>query len=298
MKNLKGLTDEEVLQNRHKYGNNSLKEIKSNSFWHLFIESLGDPIIKILLIALIIKIVFLIKDFDWYETIGILIAILITSFISSISEYGSEKAFKSLQEEASKIKSKVMRNGKIILIPIEEIVNEDIVILESGDKVPADGIIIEGEIAVDESTLNGESKEKEKIAIENEITDNNKVYRGTTVYAKKAIMKVTSVGNNTIYGKMNLELSEDAPESPLKIRLRSLAFTISKIGYAGAILVSLSYLFSVIVIKNNFDYQLIKETIYNFPLMADYILYALTLSVTIIVVAVPEGLPMMITLVL
>lgn len=111
-------------------------------------------------------------------------------------------------------------------------------------------------------------------------------------------MKVTSVGNNTIYGKMNLELSEDAPESPLKIRLRSLAFTISKIGYAGAILVSLSYLFSVIVIKNNFDYQLIKETIYNFPLMADYILYALTLSVTIIVVAVPEGLPMMITLVL
>lgn len=298
MKNLKGLTDEEVLQNRHKYGNNSLKEIKSNSFWHLFIESLGDPMIKILLIALIIKIVFLIKDFDWYETIGILIAILITSFISSISEYGSEKAFKSLQEEASKIKSKVMRNGKIILIPIEEIVNEDIVILESGDKVPADGIIIEGEIAVDESTLNGESKEKEKIAIENEITDNNKVYRGTTVYAKKAIMKVTSVGNNTIYGKMNLELSEDAPESPLKIRLRSLAFTISKIGYVGAILVSLSYLFSVIVIKNNFDYQLIKETIYNFPLMADYILYALTLSVTIIVVAVPEGLPMMITLVL
>lgn len=82
MKNLKGLTDEEVLQNRHKYGNNSLKEIKSNSFWHLFIESLGDPMIKILLIALIIKIVFLIKDFDWYETIGILIAILITSFIS------------------------------------------------------------------------------------------------------------------------------------------------------------------------------------------------------------------------
>ena len=154
MKNLKGLTDEEVLQNRHKYGNNSLKEIKSNSFWHLFIESLGDPIIKILLIALIIKIVFLIKDFDWYETIGILIAILITSFISSISEYGSEKAFKSLQEEASKIKSKVMRNGKIILIPIEEIVNEDIVILESGDKVPADGIIIEAEIAIDESTLN------------------------------------------------------------------------------------------------------------------------------------------------
>ena len=144
MKDLNGLLDEEVLQNRRKYGNNSLKEIKTNNFWHLFIESLGDPIIKILLIALIIKIVFLIKDFDWYETIGILIAVFVTSFISSISEYGSEKAFKSLQEEASKIKSKVKRNGKTVLIPIEEIVQGDIVILESGDKIPADGIIING----------------------------------------------------------------------------------------------------------------------------------------------------------
>lgn len=298
MKDLNGLLDEEVLQNRRKYGNNSLKEIKTNNFWHLFIESLGDPIIKILLIALIIKIVFLIKDFDWYETIGILIAVFVTSFISSISEYGSEKAFKSLQEEASKIKSKVKRNGKTVLIPIEEIVQGDIVILESGDKIPADGIIINGEISVDESTLNGEAKEKEKVAVDIDINENNKVYRGTTVYSKKAIMKVTAVGNNTVYGKMNLELGEDAPESPLKIRLRSLALVISKIGYIGAILVSLSYLFSMIIIKNNFDIQLIKETIQNIPLMTNYILYALTLSVTIIVVAVPEGLPMMITLVL
>lgn len=298
MKDLNGLTEEEVLQNRRKYGNNSLKEIKTNSFWHLFAESLGDPIIKILLIALIIKIVFLIKDFDWYETIGILIAVFMTSFISSISEYGSEKAFKSLQEEASKIKNKVIRNGKVILISIEEIVKNDLVILESGDKIPADGIIVNGEITVDESMLNGEAKEKEKIAVNKDITEENKIYRGTTVYSKKAIMKVTEVGNNTVYGKMNLELSEDAPESPLKTRLRSLAITISKIGYIGAVLVSFSYLFSVIIIKNNFNIELIKETLYDIPLISSYLLYALTLSVTIIVVAVPEGLPMMITLVL
>ena len=89
-----GLNDEEVLESRKKNGSNALKEIKSNSLWHLFIESLGDPIIKILLIALAIKVIFLFKDFDWYETIGIVIAIFVASFISSISEYGSEKAFK------------------------------------------------------------------------------------------------------------------------------------------------------------------------------------------------------------
>lgn len=298
MRSTNGLTDEEVAKSRQQYGNNSLKEIKANSFWHLFIESLGDPIIKILLIALAIKVIFLIKDFDWYETIGIVIAIFVASFISSISEYGSEKAFKSLQEEASKIKSKVKRNGKVVYIPIEEIVKDDIVILESGDKIPADGIIIEGTISVDESSLNGEAKEAEKVMVNGNIEDCNKVYRGSTVYSKRALMKVLAVGNDTVYGKMNLELGEESPDSPLKLRLRALALTISKIGYIGAILVSFSYLFSMIVIKNNFEYNLILETLRNFPLMFSYILYALTLSVTIIVVAVPEGLPMMITLVL
>lgn len=293
-----GLRDDEVLISRDKHGNNSLKEIKTNSFWHLFLESLGDPIIKILLIALGIKVIFLIKDFDWYETVGIVIAIFVASFISSISEYGSEKAFKRLQDEATKVKCKVKRNGNVVVIPIEEVVVDDIVVLESGDKIPADGVIVEGSISVDESSLNGEAREIEKYPIDKKIVDENKVFRGTTVYSKRALMKVVSVGNNTVYGKMNLELSENAPDSPLKLRLRDLALTISKIGYIGAILVSLSYLFSMIFIKNNFDYELVIETVTNLPLMFSYILYALTLSVTIIVVAVPEGLPMMITLVL
>jgi len=293
-----GLTEEEALKNREKYGNNKLKEIKSNSLWHLFLESLGDPIIKILLIALAIKVIFLIKDFDWYETLGIVIAIFIASFISSISEYGSEKAFKRLQEEASKINCKVKRNGKVKTILIEDIVKDDVVVLETGDKIPADGIIIEGNISVDESSLNGETREIEKYQVNKNITEENKVFRGTTVYSKRALMKVTEVGNNTVYGKLNLELSESSPTSPLKLRLKKLALTISKIGYIGAVLVSFSYLFSMIFIKNNFDKDLVIATLTNFPLMFNYILYALTLSVTIIVVAVPEGLPMMITLVL
>lgn len=111
-------------------------------------------------------------------------------------------------------------------------------------------------------------------------------------------MLVTQVGDKTVYGSLALEIQEKQPESPLKIRLRGLAKVISRIGYIGAGLVSFSYLFSVIVINNNFDLNKIINTVTNFKIMFEYIIYALTLSVTIIVVAVPEGLPMMITLVL
>lgn len=295
-----GLTEEEVLESREKSGSNIITNKKRNSFIELLISSLGDPIIRILIIALGIKLVFLIKDFDWYETVGIVIAIFLASLISTISEYGSEKAFDKLQEEASKIRCRVKRNGKKQEIGIDEIVVGDIVLLEPGDKVPADGVIIEGELLVDESSLNGETKEvrKEKINPNREITERNTVFRGTVIYGKGATVRITKVGDQTFYGNIAKELQEETQESPLKIRLRGLAKLISKIGYLGAILVSVSYLFSVIFLKNNFNLELIKETITNLPLMTGHILYALTLSVTIIVVAVPEGLPMMITLVL
>lgn len=295
-----GLSEEEVLESREKNGSNIITNKKRNTFLEMFIQSLGDPIIRILIIALGIKLVFLIKDFDWYETVGIVIAIFLASFISTISEYGSEKAFEKLQEDASKIKCRVRRNGKIKEITIDDVVVGDMVLLEAGDKVPADGILIDGDLLVDESSLNGETREIRKEALKSNqiVSEKNMVFRGTVIYGKSGIMKITKVGDNTFYGKIAQELQESTPDSPLKIRLRHLAGIISKIGYVGAFLVSLSYLFSMIVIRNNFDINLIKETVTNFPLMTGYILYALTLSVTIIVVAVPEGLPMMITLVL
>ena len=288
-----GLNNEEVVANRKKYGTNAISNKKKNSFFKLFIETLADPIIKILLIALAIKTIFLFHDFDWFETIGIVIAILVASLISSISEYGSETAFERLQEESSKINCKVKRNNSIQSLPIDDIVVGDIVLLQSGDKIPADGIIVSGEIDVDESSLNGEAIEVTKTE-----KHDNKVYRGTVVYSKEALMQVEAVGNSTYYGKMTEELQETSPDSPLKLRLRKLAETISTIGYISAALVSFSYLFSEIVVQNNFYLPDIINTITNIPLMFQYILYALTLSVTIIVVAVPEGLPMMITLVL
>ena len=298
MINTSGLTKEAVEESRRKYGSNELERKKTKSFLMKFFENFGDPIIKILLVALAIKLVFLFQNFDWFETLGIMIAIFLASFISTISEYGSEKAFQRLQEETSKIKCKVKRSGKLVEIPIDEVVVGDIVKLETGDKIPADGIIIEGEISVDESSLNGETKEAYKYPSHGEKSDKNKVYRGTVVYSKTAYMKVQKVGKETYYGKLALEVQEENPDSPLKIRLRKLAGIISRIGYIGAILVSISYLFSVIVIENQFDINKIIAFVTDFHLITQHLIYALTLSVTIIVVAVPEGLPMMITLVL
>ena len=294
-----GLNEKEVIESRKRYGTNEITKQKQNTFMHLLLESLGDPIIKILLIALAIKVVVLFRDFDWYETIGILIAIFLASFISSISEYGSEKAFSRLQEEQLKTTAKVRRSGKIIEIPSGEIVVGDIVMLSSGDKIPADGYLVKGNLSVDESALNGETKEAKKLSKNGPvISDNNRVFRGSVVYNGEAEMLVRFIGDNTILGKISQELQEVVPESPLKIKLRGLAKTISRIGYVGAFLASISYLFSSIVLENHFDLDLIMATVTNFPVMFNHLLYALTLSVTIIVVAVPEGLPMMITLVL
>ena len=286
-----GLTDKEVIEKRNTYGSNSIPRKKRDSFIKLLLGTLGDPIIKILLIALAIKVVFLFKNFNWYETIGILISIALASFISSISEYGSASAFDKLQEEILLTKCKVIRNSKEIEIPVTDVVVDDIVVLSSGDRIPADGIIIKGNITVDESSLNGETKESNKKI-------NDKVYKGSVVYTNNAYMKVTHVGENTFYGIVALELQDKEPITPLKRRLELLAKFISRIGYIGALLVFISYLFKVIVINNNFDINLIKNTISNFPVLFGHVLYALTLSVTIVIVAVPEGLPMMITLVL
>ena len=288
---MNGLSNEEVIINRKKYGSNIFSKKKKDSFFKLLLETFSDPIIKILLIALGIKTIFLIRDFDWYETVGIIIAIMVASLISSISEYGSMRAFDKLTEESSKINVKVKRNGQVILLPISEIVVNDVVKLSTGDRIPADGIILEGNISIDESMINGESKDIYKKV-------NSEVYMGTVVYSGEAIMLVKKVGDNTFYGKMALGLQEDNSESPLKYRLSKLANGISKIGYVCSLLVAISYLFYMIVIRNNFNMVDIVNTISNGKLLFEYILDALTLCVSIIVVAVPEGLPMMITLVL
>ena len=298
MYNNNGLNNEEVKENRKKYGSNNISGKNTNTFFNLFIETLGDPIIKILIIALAVKTIFLFKDFDYFETIGIVIAILVASLISAISEYGSNKAFERMQEESSKINVRVRRNKKIIEISIDDIVKNDVIILSSGEKIPADGILIRGKLSVDESSLNGESKEvyKELTKDINIISDKNKVYRGTTIYDGTAEVLITKVGMDTLYGKMAKELTTGEDISPLKLRLTNLAKIISKIGYIAAILIAISYLFSKIFILNNFNLSIIKAIPLN--TIIGYILEAMTLAVSVLVMAVTEGLPMMITLVL
>ena len=283
-----GLTSKEVINSRNKYGSNKLTTKKKNTFLQLIIESLSDPIIKILLIALAIKIIFLFQDSNIFETLGIAISVFLATFISALSEYGSEKAFEKLSEENSLVKVKVLRNSKKILINMDEVVVGDIVYLESGDKVPADGVIIDGELYIDESSLTGETKEKHKN------TNNNEVYMGSIVCGKKGIIEVTLVGDKTFYGRIAQDIQESTIESPLKYRLKVLAKQISKLGYICAFLILISYLFNSVVVANNFDIN----KILTFKTIFPHLLYGLTLSVAVIVMAVPEGLPMMITLVL
>lgn len=288
---MNGLTEKQVIESRKKYGTNEISVGKRDGFFRLFLESLGDPIIRILLIALGIKTIFLIKDFDWYETVGIVIAIIVASLISTVSEYGSSKAFERLMMESSKIKCRVKRNGKRIEIPIDELVVGDILLLASGDRIGADGVVVKGNVEVDESSMNGETA-----SVSKNVRDI--VYRGCVVYNGNAEVRVDKVGNQTYYGRMVGELGEGSGTSPLKERLNSLAVVLSRIGYIGAGLVSISYLFNKIVIANGFDIGKIWMTVSDISLLFAYILHALTLSVTIIVVSVPEGLPMMVTLVL
>ncbi len=299
MYNTNGLKEDEVKESRKRYGSNSINEKNKNTFFNLFIETLGDPIIKILLIALAIKTIFLFRDFDYFETMGIVLAVLVASLISAISEYGSNKAFQRMQEESSRIKVLVKRDGKTKEITIDEIVKNDILILAPGNKVPADGILIKGKLSVDESSLNGETKEvyKEYIDNINLATEKNRVYRGTTIYDGEALILVTKIGMDTLYGKMAKVLTEEEDASPLKLRLTNLAKVISRIGYIAAILIAVAYLFSKVFIINNFNLTIIRETI-TLNKFFSLILEALTLAVSVLVMSVPEGLPMMITLVL
>ena len=295
-----GLSKEEVIRAREKYGSNALEIIHRDTFFKQLLRSLGDPIIRILLIALGIKTIFLIKDFDWYETVGIAVAIFLASFISTLSEYGSEKAFDKLQQEAAKTKVKVKRFEGILTIPLEEIVVGDIILLEYGEKIPADGVLLTGSLTIDESSITGESKEIYKYPFKTgtELKEANQLFRGSVIYQGTGKMLVTKVGVNTFYGKIAKELQDVQPESPLKSRLRHLATIISRIGYCSAFFVALSYLFFSIVINNQFDINKIITYCSDLSLLFAHLLYALTLAVTMIVVSVPEGLPMMITLVL
>lgn len=300
-----GLSTEDVLKSRAEHGKNELTGKKKKSFFRKFLENFGDPMIKILLVALGINIIFVFQSTDWFETLGIAFTILIVTLVSTLSEAGSAAAFDKLQKQAMDLRVRVKRNGETVLIAVSELVCGDVCVLSSGDRIPADGELILGSLEVDQSALNGESKEAHKrpkgITVAN-VRDNflspELLFNGTVVVGGEGMMRVTKVGDSTYLGKLAAELQEETPKSPLKLKLEKIAKKISIFGYIGAGLVFISYFFNVVFIDNSFNFSAIAVRFSDWKYTLSHILKALTLGVSIIVMAVPEGLPMMITVVL
>lgn len=297
-----GLSEEEVLYSREKYGDNSLQKEKSKSFLRRFFENLNDPIIKVLIFALVAEVIFTFGKCNYFELFGIICAILIATTVSTVSEFGSEKAFKKMQANESESLARVLRNGEVVEIPVSEIVVGDILFVCAGEKIHADGFIVSGSVKVDQSALNGESRESTKFKCDSgndwDLTNKGTVYRGSVVVSGEAVMRVGRVGVSTYYGMVARDVQTETRESPLKLRLGKFASQISKIGYVMAVIVAFTYLFNTFIADNGFVSSKIIASIKDVPFLISALSHALTLMITVVVVAAPEGLPMMITVVL
>ena len=300
-KNIKGLTSLEVKKSLELYGDNSLKKEKRKSFIKRFFENLSDPIIRILLIALFVQIVLTLGNCNYVEIFGILTAILISTTVSTVSEYKSERAFEKLEQDSLCSTVSVLRDGEIRTISSAELVVGDIVYLSAGEKIQADGAVISGRVSVDQSALNGESAEINKFSgnIEGwDLSNTSRLFRGSVVKEGCAVMRVERVGAATYYGMVAKDVQIETRISPLKLRLSKLAKQVTNLGYIIAIAVGLAYLFNTLVVDNGFVLNNIVDCLKDYKYLFSVLLHALTLMITVIVVAAPEGLPMMITVVL
>ena len=298
---MRGLTSAEAEASRREHGDNSIAEGKHKSFLRRYIEGFSDPIIRILLGALLINIIFSIGHIDWYETAGIISAVMISTVVSAISEHGGDRAFDRIRTVGDDLPVRVIRDSVTDSIRLVDVVVGDTVLLGSGDGVPADGFLIEGELTVDQSALNGESRdERRHPASSRELTPEakNALLRGSTVTSGTGVMTVTRVGMETMYGEVAASLSADRRESPLKERLAALAKNVSTLGYVAAALVAVAYLFRAFFIDAGMDMTETLARLSDPSYVFAELLGALTLAISVIVVAVPEGLPMMITVVL
>ncbi len=299
-----GLSEEEVLQAREKFGSNVLSTEKPRGFFRHFLSNLGDPVIRILLCALVVNLFLVFRGGDLAETIGIGISVFLAAFISTLSERGSEAAFRRLAEACASARFRVRRRGGVREVPIEEIVVGDRVLVGAGEQIPADGEMTDGKICVDQSSMTGENREIEKYRHPRDKNSDPSphrpscVFRGCPVLSGEGEFQVTQVGDHTFLGQISHEVQQDTRESPLKLRLTKLAKQISRLGYLAAFLVAFAYLFNTFLIDSAFHWQLIAMKLRDFPFLFGKLLHAFMLGMTVIVVAVPEGLPMMIAVVL
>ncbi len=301
-----GLTASEVEESRREHGSNQIPDSEPTTFWAEFKETFGDPMIKILLaIAALMIVMFFFGYAEIYEPAGTIIAVLIVAFVSAKTGVASDTKYRELKDSTKKDQCKVHRDGDIAVIDVDDVVVGDLVILQSGDKIPADGILISGSLRVDNSALNGEAEECHKNAagkelqLAEEITgdtfvDEHSLFRGAVVFDGEGILQVQRVGVKTMMGKMAEEMQEDEPDSPLKVKLSKLAHQISVFGYVGAVVIALLYMIYFVVSAGSVDAYLAT----GLTSIIQDLVNAVSLAVVIIVCAVPEGLPLMISLVL
>lgn len=304
---LQGLNDQEVLDNRQKFGDNKIIEAEPETFLDKFKDAFGDPMIKLLIaIACIMAIMAFLGYAEWGELIGIVISVLLVTGISAKTEMSSDNEYRKLKDGAKKELCKVYRNGKIVEIEVDDVVVGDRIIIQSGDKIPADGVLCSGAIAVDNSALNGESEECKKYAIPNDFiyrevaitgdtfVDKHSLFRGAVVVNGEGVLEVKKVGMMTMMGEMAKDMQDDDVESPLKVKLSKLADSISKFGYIGAVVIAITLMIHKVIVAGG------VSPYFDFGMMYVFkdLLEVLMLAVVIIVMAVPEGLPLMIAIVL
>lgn len=298
-KKQQGLSLQQVELSRKTYGENVLTQKKLDSFWVKFAKGLTEPMIIILLVALAIQIIlFIMGETHWFEPLGILFTIIIANSVSAYSEKKQEGKASALKnaEELKEI-SKVIREGVLKEIHVSEIVVGDIVYLQSGDKLPADGEIIHGEIKVDQASLNGETEEALKKPVDNEnstynvkdLLNEHYAYRGTVVCSGEAYLEVKVVGDKSLFGQLALEVQENTRRTPLQVKLAKLAKQISTFGYVGATCIVAAILIKFVITEGH------PEDFYSWFTL---IINAITVAVTIIICAVPEGLPMLTSMLL
>lgn len=294
-----GLTDQEVLQSREKHGVNLLTPPKRPSLLKLYLEKFEDPVVRVLLVAAVFSLIISIIENEYAETIGIIAAILLATGIGFYFEYDANKKFDLLNAVNEETLVKVIRNGRIQEIPRKDVVVGDIVVLETGEEIPADGELIEAiSLQVNESNLTGEpviNKTTVEADFDEEATyASNLVMRGTTVVDGHGSMKVLRVGDATEIGKVARQSTEQSTEpTPLNIQLTKLANLIGKIGFTVAGVAFLIFFIKDVVLY--FDFGALNGWHDWLPVLERTLKYFM-MAVTLIVVAVPEGLPMSVTL--
>lgn len=306
---MQGLSDSQAAESKSKFGTNALAKKEPESLWSMFLGAFDDIWIKVLCGALLLKIALAILGYfnsafagegggDVIEIFSIIMAIALATGFSTLSEYRNSSRSEALQEEYSKTYAKVMRNGKLVNILTSELVKGDTVLIQAGDKVPVDGLLFEGHVKVSQAALNGESRDENKEAAadmeEAESTEYgsaHKVFMGSVVTAGEAYMVATVIGDDSELGKINKALTDDEEEERQDTSSLKLEVVAKNIGKWGVIAAAIAGILHVVLTLHRLEGP--AETAFIVATVAN----AIMLMAAIVIMAVPEGLPMMNSLV-